>query len=35
MPDLRLKGSPDSVSWRPGLILRGLRGLPVAFHVDT
>ena len=31
MPDLRLKGSLDSLSWRPGLILRGLRGLPVEF----
>jgi cytochrome P450 len=31
MPDLRLKGSPDALSWRPGLILRGLRGLPVEF----
>jgi cytochrome P450 len=31
MPDLRLKDSPDSLSWRPGLILRGLRGLPVEF----
>ena len=31
MPDLRLKGSPESLSWRPGMILRGLRGLPVEF----
>jgi cytochrome P450 len=31
MPDLRLKGSPGSLSWRPGLVLRGLRGLPVEF----
>jgi cytochrome P450 len=31
MPDLRLKDSPDSLSWRPGLILRGLRSLPVEF----
>ena len=31
MPDLRLKGSPESLSWRPGMVLRGLRGLPVAF----
>jgi cytochrome P450 len=31
MPSLRLKGSSDPLSWRPGLILRGLRGLPVEF----
>src|ERR687897_43345 len=31
MPELRLKGSPDALSWRPGMILRGLRGLPVEF----
>ena len=31
MPDLRLKGSPESLSWRPGLTLRGLRGLPLEF----
>jgi cytochrome P450 len=31
MPNLRLEGSPESLSWRPGMILRGLRGLPVAF----
>ena len=31
MPNLRLKGSPESLSWRPGMILRGLRGLPVEF----
>jgi cytochrome P450 len=31
MPNLRLKCSADSLSWRPGLILRGLRGLPVEF----
>src|SRR5918996_4771747 len=29
MPDLRLKGSPESLTWRPGLVLRGLTGLPV------
>jgi cytochrome P450 len=31
MPGLRLKGSPETLSWRPGMVLRGLRGLPVAF----
>ena len=32
MPDLRLKGSPDSLQWRPSLILRGLEALPVEFQ---
>jgi cytochrome P450 len=31
MPDLRLKGSPESLTWRPGMVLRGLTGLPVEF----
>jgi cytochrome P450 len=31
MPELRLKGSPESLSWRPGMVLRGLQGLPVEF----
>jgi cytochrome P450 len=31
MPDLRLKGSSESLAWRPGLVLRGLKGLPVVF----
>jgi cytochrome P450 PksS len=31
MPDLRLKGSPESLRWRPSLILRGLDALPVGF----
>ena len=31
MPNLRLKEPPESLSWRPGMILRGLRGLPVEF----
>ena len=31
MPNLRLKGSPESLSWRTGLVLRGLKGLPVEF----
>lgn len=31
MPDLRLADSPESLTWRPGMVLRGLRGLPVKF----
>ncbi len=31
IPDLRLKGSPESLRWRPSLILRGLDALPVKF----
>jgi len=31
MPNIRLKGSPESLTWRPGLVLRGLRGLPLEF----
>ncbi len=31
MPDLRLKRSPESLTWRPGMVLRGLKGLPVEF----
>jgi cytochrome P450 len=31
MPDLRLKSSPESLTWRPGMVLRGLTGLPVEF----
>jgi cytochrome P450 len=31
MPNLRLKGTPKSLTWRPGLIFRGLQGLPVRF----
>jgi cytochrome P450 len=31
MPDLRLKGTSHSLSWRPGMVLRGLKGLPVEF----
>jgi cytochrome P450 PksS len=29
MPNLRLKGSPESLRWRRSLILRGLAALPV------
>lgn len=31
VPGLRLKVSPDSLSWRPSMILRGLDALPVVF----
>jgi len=31
MPDLWLKGSLESLTWRPGMVLRGLKGLPVEF----
>lgn len=31
MPDLRLKVPPDSLRWRPSMILRGLDALPVRF----
>jgi cytochrome P450 len=31
MPNLRLNEPAESLSWRPGMILRGLRGLPVEF----
>src|SRR5918992_2153170 len=31
MPELRLKDSPETLSWRQGMVLRGLRALPVAF----
>ena len=31
MPELRLKVSPDSLRWRPSMILRGLDSLPVMF----
>lgn len=31
MPNLRLKGTTESLAWRPGLIFRGLQGLPVEF----
>jgi cytochrome P450 PksS len=31
VPNLRLKVSPDSLRWRPSMILRGLDALPVAF----
>lgn len=31
MPKLRFKDSPQSLSWRAGMVLRGLQGLPVEF----
>ena len=31
LPDLRLKNSPQSLRWRPSMILRGLASLPVRF----
>jgi cytochrome P450 len=31
MPDLRLKVPPDSLRWRPSMVLRGLDALPVLF----
>jgi cytochrome P450 len=31
MPNLRLKDSPESPGWRPGMVLRGLKALPVEF----
>jgi cytochrome P450 PksS len=31
LPDLRLTMAPSRLRWRGGLLLRGLKGLPVAF----
>jgi cytochrome P450 len=31
MPELRLADPPESLTWRPGMVLRGLKGLPVEF----
>ena len=31
MPGLRLQEPPESMSWRPGIVMRGLRGLSVEF----
>ncbi|WP_010532371.1 cytochrome P450 family protein [Lentibacillus jeotgali] len=31
MPDLRLNTDPESLQWRPGMLMRGLKELPVAF----
>jgi cytochrome P450 len=35
MPDLRLAGDPADLRWRGGLIMRGLRTLPVEFTAQT
>ncbi|MGW7051774.1 cytochrome P450 family protein [Streptomyces sp. NPDC054887] len=35
LPDLRLAGEPDDLRWRGGLIMRGLRTLPVEFTAET
>ncbi|MBU7598572.1 cytochrome P450 [Streptomyces sp. P38-E01] len=35
LPDLRLAAQPEELSWRGGLIMRGLRQLPVGFHPVT
>lgn len=35
LPDLRLAVEPDELRWRGGLIMRGLRTLPVAFTPET
>ncbi|MEU5128710.1 cytochrome P450 family protein [Streptomyces mobaraensis] len=34
LPDLRLSADPDDLRWRGGLIMRGLRTLPVAFSPE-
>ncbi|MFG2906344.1 cytochrome P450 [Kitasatospora sp. NPDC048286] len=34
LPDLRLAESPDALRWRGGLIMRGLRELPVEFSPE-
>lgn len=31
LPDIRFDGNPDDLRWRGGLIMRGLRSLPVEF----
>ncbi|MCK1796914.1 cytochrome P450 [Streptomyces sp. XM4193] len=35
LPDLRLAARPEELSWRGGLIMRGLRQLPVGFEPVT
>jgi cytochrome P450 PksS len=35
LPDLRLAVPADALRWRPGLVLHGLRALPVAFAART
>jgi cytochrome P450 len=31
VPNLRLKAAPETLTWKPGLVLRGLHTLPLAF----
>ncbi|MEU8548690.1 cytochrome P450 [Streptomyces roseoverticillatus] len=35
LPDLRLNAEPEDLRWRGGLIMRGLRTLPVAFTPES
>ncbi|MEV4922034.1 cytochrome P450 family protein [Streptomyces roseoverticillatus] len=35
LPDLRLNAEPEELRWRGGLIMRGLRTLPVAFTSES
>jgi cytochrome P450 family 107 subfamily K polypeptide 1 len=35
IPDLRLRVAPESLRWRPSMILRGLESLPVSFSAAT
>ncbi len=35
LPDIRLAADPDDLRWRGGLIMRGLRTLPVAFTPEA
>jgi cytochrome P450 len=35
LPDLRLAAEPSELRWRGGLIMRGLRTLPVEFTPGT
>ncbi|MBY8887724.1 cytochrome P450 [Streptomyces sp. PTM05] len=35
LPDLQLAQNPEDLRWRGGLIMRGLRTLPVTFSADT
>ncbi|MFC4033788.1 cytochrome P450 [Streptomyces polygonati] len=35
LPDLRLGAAPGELRWRGGLIMRGLRSLPVEFTAET
>jgi cytochrome P450 len=35
LPDLALAAAPDDLRWRGGLIMRGLRALPVTFTAES